>query len=126
MFLGKVSLDINFKLIVNFQTFLQNALQALKVYYYRTNLIWIIHEMIINTGLKMTQKQAARAVKDFFQVLVLPFLGQREIFLETEKWKIKHSYCSFWRPSNLVFPTTLPGNRLESEGWSHEYDYNSK
>lgn len=33
----------------------------------------------------MTQKQAAKAVKDFFQVLVLPFLGQREIFLETEK-----------------------------------------
>lgn len=85
MFLEKVSLDINFKLIVSFQTFLQNALQALKVYYYKTNLIWIIHEMIIDTGLKMTQKQAAKAVKDFFQVLVLPFLGQREIFLETEK-----------------------------------------
>ena len=58
-----------------------------------------------------------------FQVLILPFLDQREIFLEAEKWNVKAQFHLFWRLSHLVFPTSVPGNRLESEGLSHEYIY---
>lgn len=64
--------------------------------------------MILDTGLKMTQKQATKTAKDFFQVLGLPFLDQREIFLETEKWNDKPEILFILKSLLLSFSYNYP------------------